>query len=185
MTTYLVEAYVSKLDEARQRQLAVAARSAAELTAREESPVRYLGSIFVPEDETCFHLLDAFSAEDVERTNRRGAFAFERIVEVTETRGPSRREESHMPQFMVERHLPGFPPEQLPAAAAAAKQGAAELTAEGTDVRYLRSTYVGASERCYCLFEASSRAAVEQTQARAGLPYEQIHEASFLTAEEV
>src|SRR5581483_6307406 len=45
-------------------------------------------------------------------------------------------------QFMVERHLAGFPPEQLPAAAAAAKSKAAELSEEGQDVRFVRSTWV-------------------------------------------
>jgi Protein of unknown function (DUF4242) len=140
----------------------------------------------VPEDETCFHLLEAPSTDVIRQAGRRGAFTFERIVEVIESRAAlTYRKEQAMPQYMVERQLAGFPPEQLPAAAAAAKQKAEELTADGTDVRYVRSTYVPDTERCYCLFEASSRDAVEQTQARAGLPYEQIHEAAFLTAEEV
>lgn len=90
-----------------------------------------------------------------------------------------------MSQFMVERHLPDFPPEQLPAAAAAAKEKSAELSSEGTDVRYVRSTYLPEGEKCYCLFEGSSREAVEEVQRRANLPYESIHEAAFLTAEEV
>jgi len=90
-----------------------------------------------------------------------------------------------MPQFMVERHLPDFPPDQLPAAAAAAKSKAAELTSEGQQVDYLRSTYVPEGEKCYCLFEGQSAAAVEEVQRRAGLPYETIHEAAFLTADDV
>lgn len=90
-----------------------------------------------------------------------------------------------MAQYMVERHLPDFPPEQLPAAAGAAKEKAAELSSEGQDVRYVRSTYVPEGEKCYCLFEGDSAAAVEEVQKRAGLPYEKIHEAAFLTAEDV
>lgn len=90
-----------------------------------------------------------------------------------------------MPQFMVERHLPDFPPDQLPAAAAAAKEKSAELASEGLDVRYVRSTYVPEGEKCYCLFEGESAASVEEVQRRAGLPYERIHEAAFLTAEDV
>jgi muconolactone delta-isomerase len=90
-----------------------------------------------------------------------------------------------MPQYMVERHLPDFPPDQLPAAAAAAKAKSAELASEGQTVQYIRSTYVPEGERCYCLFEGESAGAVEEVQRRAGLPYEKIHEAAFLTAEDV
>jgi hypothetical protein len=90
-----------------------------------------------------------------------------------------------MTQYMVERHLPDFPPDQLPGAAAAAKQKSEELSGEGQDVRYIRSTYIPEGEKCYCLFEGPSREAVEEVQKRAGLPYEKIHEAAFLTAEEV
>ncbi len=90
-----------------------------------------------------------------------------------------------MPQYMVERHLPDFPPDQLPAAAGAAKAKSAELAAEGQDVRYIRSTYVPEGEKCYCLFEGESSGAVEEVQRRAELPYLAIHEAAFLTAEDV
>lgn len=90
-----------------------------------------------------------------------------------------------MTQYMVERHLAGFPPEQLPAAAGAAKEKALELSSEGTDVRYIRSTWVPEGEKCYCLFEGSSRDAIEEVQKRANLPYERIHEAAFLTVEDV
>lgn len=90
-----------------------------------------------------------------------------------------------MAQYMVERHLPGFPPDQLPGAAASAKQKASEMSSEGRRVTYLRSTYVPQGEKCFCLFEGESRDAVEEVQKRAGLPYEKIHEAAFLTADEV
>jgi hypothetical protein len=52
-------------------------------------------------------------------------------------------------------------------------------------VQYLRSTYVAEGEKCYCLFEGTSRDAVEEVQKRAGIPYETIHDAAFLTAEDV
>lgn len=90
-----------------------------------------------------------------------------------------------MPQYMVERHLPDFPPDQLPGAAAAAKEKSAELSGEGQDVNYIRSTYIPEGEKCFCLFEGESVAAVEEVQKRAGLPYEKIHEAAFLTADQV
>ena len=90
-----------------------------------------------------------------------------------------------MAQYMVERHLPDFPPDQLPGAAAAAKEKSAELSSEGRDVRYLRSTWVPEGEKCYCLFEGESRETVEEVQKRAGLPFEQIHDAAFLTSDDV
>lgn len=90
-----------------------------------------------------------------------------------------------MAQYMVERHLPDFPPDQLPGAAGAAKQKSAELSSEGQEVLYIRSTYLPEGEKCYCLFEGESREAVEEVQKRAGLPYEKIHEAAFLTSEDV
>lgn len=90
-----------------------------------------------------------------------------------------------MPQYMVERHLPDFPPDQLPGAAAAAKEKSLELSSEGQDVSYVRSTYVPEGEKCFCLFEGTSREAVEEVQKRAGLPFEKIHDAAFLTADDV
>jgi hypothetical protein len=40
-------------------------------------------------------------------------------------------------------------------------------------------------EKCFCLFEGESREAVEEVQHRAGIPFEKIHDAAFLTAADV
>jgi len=90
-----------------------------------------------------------------------------------------------MPRYMVERHLPGFTNEQLPAAAGAAKSTTAQMTEEGTPVRYLRSTFVPAEEKCFCLFEGPSAESVKEANERAGLPFERIVEAEFITADEL
>ncbi len=90
-----------------------------------------------------------------------------------------------MPRYMVERHLPGFTREQLPAAAGAAKRTTVEMADEGTPIRYLRSTFVPAEEKCFCLFEGASEEDVRVAQERAGLPYDRIVEAEFITADEV
>lgn len=190
MATYLVEVYGAKLDDGRIRDLSSRASAAAREMSRVGPPVRYLGSIFVPEDETCFHLLDAPSAEVLQQACWRGSFLFERIVEAIELRevnqaSPKLRKETDMAQYMVERHLPGFPVEQLPVAASAAKQKSAEMTAEGTAVRYLRSTWIPDDEKLFCLFEGVSPEAIAEVQERAALPYDRIHPAGFLTAEEV
>jgi hypothetical protein len=78
---FLVEFYVSGTDVAGAwRDVERTRRSAAELT-REGTPVHYLRSIFVPEDETCFLLLEAGSAEAVREAARRAALPFERVAE--------------------------------------------------------------------------------------------------------
>ncbi len=87
-----------------------------------------------------------------------------------------------MAQYMVERYLSDVSPDQLPATAGVAKQKSAELTAEDQDIR---SKYVPEDEKCYCLFETASKGAVEGVQHRAGLPFEQIHEAAFVIVEGV
>jgi hypothetical protein len=90
-----------------------------------------------------------------------------------------------MPRYMVERSLPGFTSDQLPVAAGAAKGATSEMAAEGTPIRYLRSTFVPSEQKCYCLFEGDSPADVEQAQERAGLPFDRIIEAELITAEDV
>ena len=63
MAEYLVELYVAQGDQnVAQRHAESAEQAGAELT-REGRPVRCLRSIFVPEDETCFLLFDAPSAD--------------------------------------------------------------------------------------------------------------------------
>jgi hypothetical protein len=61
------------------------ARSAAEAMAREGLPIRWLRTIFVPEDETCFYLFEAGSAELVRAVGERAEIAFDRVLEASET----------------------------------------------------------------------------------------------------
>ena len=81
MTEFLVEMYVSKIDcAASVFDWERFSKAAAEVTA-EGHPVRLVRSIFVPEDETCFLLVDAEAPEHVRETARRAALACERVVE--------------------------------------------------------------------------------------------------------
>jgi hypothetical protein len=82
MAEFLVELYVSRVDAAAAQRDAERTRLAAEELTREGTPVRYVGSIFVPEDETCLLLCDAGSAEAVREAARRAGLAFERVAEV-------------------------------------------------------------------------------------------------------
>ncbi len=90
-----------------------------------------------------------------------------------------------MAKYLVERHLPGVKPDELAAAAARAKATTAEMTAEGTPIRYLRSTYVPGEEKCYCLFEGPTAEAVRQANERAEIPLERITEALHIAAEDL
>jgi Protein of unknown function (DUF4242) len=88
MAEFLVELYASRTDPAVTEGRPVRARLAAEELTREEIPVRYLRSIFVPEDETCFYLYEADSAEAVRQAVGRAALRFERVSEaITDSNG--------------------------------------------------------------------------------------------------
>jgi hypothetical protein len=54
---------------------------AAQDLAETGTPIRHLRSIFVPQDETCFHLFEAPSAEAVREAAQRARLAPQRIVE--------------------------------------------------------------------------------------------------------
>jgi muconolactone delta-isomerase len=86
-----------------------------------------------------------------------------------------------MPVFMVERDLPGITPEQLAAAQKRAIQIGKELTAEGRQVRYIRSTFVPGESKCMCLFEAPSPENVREANERAQIPFTRIVAAEDLT----
>ena len=50
--------------------LSARARSAAERVNSAETPVRFVRSIFVPDDETCFHLFEGTAAAVAETLSR-------------------------------------------------------------------------------------------------------------------
>lgn len=81
MAEFLVELYVPRDDGAAVESAAEHARLAAEESTREGTPVRYVRSIFVPEDETCFFLYEAAKADDVIEAARRASLRFERVTE--------------------------------------------------------------------------------------------------------
>ncbi len=81
MAEFLIELYVSRSDAELVERSAEQARLAAETLTREGTPVRYLRSIFVPEDETCFLLIEAASAESVREALHRAQLPFERLTE--------------------------------------------------------------------------------------------------------
>lgn len=90
-----------------------------------------------------------------------------------------------MPKYIAERYLPGIQPDQLVAAAGRAKSTTAEMSQEGTPVRYLRSTFIPGEEKCFCLFEGPSADAVRTANERAQIPYERIVEALHVESSDV
>jgi len=86
-----------------------------------------------------------------------------------------------MPVYAVRRDLPGITMEQLGGAQKAAIETSERFTAEGKDVRYIRSTYIPGEERCTCLFEAPDAERVKAVNDAAGIPYTDVQEAMDLT----
>lgn len=86
-----------------------------------------------------------------------------------------------MAVYMVERNLAGITMPQLAGAQEAAIATAQRFTADGTSVRYIRSTFVPGEARCMCLFEAKTPDAVRDVNESAGLPFTRIVEAMDLT----
>ena len=76
MTEFLVELYVSATEEQRLTHQLGCARTAAELQRAQGVPVRYVRSILVPEEETCFVFYDAPSREAAGDTARLANLAF-------------------------------------------------------------------------------------------------------------
>ena len=76
--TFLVEAYAPASSE-----LAALSRHADAAAASETgAPIRHIRSILVPEDEICFHLFEASSADTVARALGNADLRAQRIVEV-------------------------------------------------------------------------------------------------------
>ncbi len=90
-----------------------------------------------------------------------------------------------MPKYMVERYLPGITSDQLAAAAGRAKSTTAQMTEEGTPVRYLRSTFIPGEDKCFCLFDGPSADAVKEANERADIPFERVVEAMHIASEEL
>lgn len=81
MAEFLLEQYVSRTDPDAVDAGAARARHAAEQLTRHGTQVRFLRTIFVPEEETCFYLYEAAFAEDVREAARRAQLPADKVVE--------------------------------------------------------------------------------------------------------
>ena len=89
MAEFLVELYAACTDGAAADRSAERARLAAEDLRRVGIGVRFLRSIFVPEDETCLLFYEALSAADVQEAVTRAGLPFERITDVFASAEPA------------------------------------------------------------------------------------------------
>ena len=81
MKQFLVEVFVPRsrageLDAAKER-----VRTATTRVARSDRDIRYVRAIYVPEDETCFYVFDASSAELVAEVSGLAGLRDGRVVE--------------------------------------------------------------------------------------------------------
>jgi hypothetical protein len=86
-----------------------------------------------------------------------------------------------MPVYMVERSLPGIQMDQLAAAQKVAIETSERFTAEGKDVRYIRTTFLPGEAHCMCLFEAPNAELVKEVNEVAQIPFTRVVEALDLT----
>ena len=86
-----------------------------------------------------------------------------------------------MPVYMVERELKGIAMNDLAAAQQLAIKTSNAYTAQGTPMRYIRSTFAPGEGRCMCLFEASSAEDVKRLNNEAKIPYTRVVKAFDLT----
>ena len=89
MATYLAEMYMPTTRSGALRDTARKARAATEQMTVEGTPIRYLRTIFLGEDEICFYVYEAGSyeagsPETVLEASRRAAIPVDRVVEATD-----------------------------------------------------------------------------------------------------
>ena len=81
-----------------------------------------------------------------------------------------------MSEFLVELYISCTESNGVESRAERAQRAAAELTAAGTPVRFVRSIYVPTEETCLFLFEAASIDGVREAAHRAALPFDHVVE---------
>jgi Protein of unknown function (DUF4242) len=91
MREFIAERYLSGCDAAEAARGAHAARRAAEELSRQGVRVRFVRSIFIPEDETCIYIYEADSIETVRASIARAGLGVEHLAEAVSESGADRR----------------------------------------------------------------------------------------------
>ena len=84
MQRYAVEVYSPRGESAEFRASVARLRRAASALTREGTPITYRRSLFLPTDETSFHIVDGPSREAVAEAARRASVDAARIVEAAQ-----------------------------------------------------------------------------------------------------
>jgi hypothetical protein len=79
---FALELYLHRQPES-QSEVVARARSLTAAARRARVPLTFLRSIYLPDDEVCFLIFEARSAEAIAKAARNAEIAFERIVEAT------------------------------------------------------------------------------------------------------
>lgn len=93
------------------------------------------------------------------------------------------RELGGVPRFVGESYPVGISRENLTAATRRAGLVAAQMRAEGSQIRFVKSTLMPADDTLMCLFDATSADLVMQLSRRAELPIERVIEAVELATD--
>ena len=129
----MVELYVSRADPEAVERAALRTQRAAIRMSRRGTPVRYLRSIYVREDETCFLLYAAESIDAVREAARATGRGFEHVAEVIEA-GTSAEGEGFEPsvQGLPTQRFSRPPRSTTPAPLRRRARGAAEKPSDAT-----------------------------------------------------
>lgn len=77
-------------------------------------------------------------------------------------------------EYLIELYVAGGDREGVAAIESRSSRVAAEMTEEGTAVRFVRSIWMPSDETLFCLFRARSAEVVAEAGHRAAIPYHRI-----------
>ena len=94
---FIVERYIPGIDTDEVRKATVRLAAATAALAAQGFEVRYLGSSFIPAEESCFCRFESNSIEAVRRACNNSSFRYDRILETEELTEPAIRPDSPKP----------------------------------------------------------------------------------------